>query len=351
MRALLNTDDGPTVVEDYTLASSIRPGEATISLEIGGVCATDIEVAQGYMGFRGVMGHEWVGVVEDAGNGDPLWVGQRVVGDINCPCGLCQTCSGGRPTHCPTRTVLGIVGRDGAFSERFHLPAANLHRVPDGVSSEAAAFVEPLAAACQILEQVHIRPTDRVAVLGMGRLGLMCSSTLALGGAHVVGIGRSDRHLNRLPPGVEGATLADFRAGSVGSSGSESSSGGPKADFDVVVDCTGNPHGLGIAGQLVRSRGTIVLKTTVHEQSPVNPTPWVLDEVTLVGSRCGPFEPALRLLARGLVDPTPWITGRFGLAQANQALIAAAKPEHVKVLIDARPHANPAIGTPRSNTP
>jgi len=314
MIGLVNSDGGPRVAQD--LPTPTREDEALIRLGVGGVCATDLEIAKGYMGFRGVMGHEWVGVVEAAP--DPSWVGRRVVGDINCPCGSCPTCRAGRPTHCPNRTVLGIAGRDGAFSQRFNLPLDNLHLVPDGVSDEAAVFVEPLAAALEILEQLHVRPSDRVVVLGTGRLGQLCARVLALTGAEVTGVGRDPGRLALLPNGVARARAEDL----------------DDAASDVVVDCTGAPEGLALATRLVRPRGTVVLKTTVHDPAPQLPTPWVIDEIHLVGSRCGPFDPALRLLASGAVDPTPLVTGRYPLDRADEALSAAAAREHVKVLID-----------------
>ncbi|PKN53793.1 MAG: alcohol dehydrogenase [Deltaproteobacteria bacterium HGW-Deltaproteobacteria-14] len=315
MIGLVNTDLGPRVATN--LPDPAPSGEALLRLSVGGVCATDIEIAKGYMGFRGVMGHEWVGVVEAAP--DPAWVGRRVVGDINCPCGACATCAAGRPTHCPHRTVLGIEGRDGAFSERFTLPLGNLHAVPDAVSDAAAVFVEPLAAALEILEQVHVRPSDRVVVLGTGRLGQLCARVLALTGAEVTGVGRDPGRLKLLPPGIARRRPDELAPGRA----------------DVVVDCTGAAEGLSLATTLVRPRGTVVLKTTVHDPAPQLPTPWVIDEIHLVGSRCGPFAPALRLLASGAVDPTPLITARYPLARADEALAAAALRDHVKVLIEA----------------
>lgn len=314
MIGLVNTDLGPRMAHD--LPHPAPAGEALLRLSVGGVCATDLEIAKGYMGFRGVMGHEWVGVVEAAP--DPAWVGRRVVGDINCPCGACATCAAGRPTHCPHRTVLGILGRNGAFSERFTLPLTNLHAVPDAVSDAAAVFVEPLAAALEILEQVHVCPSDRVVVLGTGRLGQLCARVLALTGAEVTGVGRDPGRLALLPPGVARRRPDELTLGRA----------------DVVVDCTGAPEGLSLATTLVRPRGTVVLKTTVHDPAPQLPTPWVIDEIHLVGSRCGPFDPALRLLASGAVDPTPLITARYPLARADEALAAAARRDHVKVLID-----------------
>ncbi len=312
MRALVLTQDGP-VVRDHI--PELRPGEATLRLEVGGVCATDLELVRGYMGFEGVLGHEWVGIVE---HGPAPLVGKRVVGDINCPCSECSTCHAGRPTHCPNRTVLGIQGRDGAFAERFSLPPENLHVVPEGVPPEAAVFVEPLAAACEILEQVHVRPTDRVVVLGLGRLGQLCARVLATTGADVHGVSRSPGKLELLPRHIVGHTLddVDFVRGS-----------------DVVVDATGSADGLALASSLLRPRGTLVLKTTVHDLGKVNPTGWVIDEITLVGSRCGPFGPALRLLASGAIDPTPLISAEMKLSEGVEALTKASEPSTLKVLL------------------
>jgi threonine dehydrogenase-like Zn-dependent dehydrogenase len=315
MRALSLGPAGPAVVEK---PDPVVPGEARVRVALGGVCATDLELVKGYMGFAGTLGHEWVGVVEDAP--DAAWVGRRVVGDINCPCGTCATCRSGRPTHCPTRTVLGIVNRDGAFAERLSLPVGNLHAVPDGVPDEAAVFVEPLAAACQIAEQVHVRPSSRVVVLGTGRLGQLCARVLALSGAEVAGVGRNPATLALLPRGVRAVPLADASA---------------LAGADVVVDTTGNPDGLALATSLVRARGTVVLKTTTHDIGRVAPNAWVIEEVSVVGSRCGPFEPALRLLAAGLVDPRPLVSARYPLARGVEALERAAAPGTVKVLLEA----------------
>ena len=313
MRALALTPDGP-VVRDQPLAA--RAGEATIRTVVAGVCATDLELVKGYMGFDGVLGHEWVGVVEDAP--DPAWIGRRVVGDINAACGECATCAAGRPTHCPQRTVLGIQDRDGAFAERLSLPLRNLHAVPEGVPDEAAVFVEPLAAACEILQQIHVRPTDRVVVLGVGRLGQLCARVLALTGARVDAISRNPGRLELLPPGIGRGTLdeADALAGA-----------------DLVVDCTGNPEGLALATKLVRPRGTLVLKTTTHDLGTLSPIPWILDEITLVGSRCGPFAPALRMLASGTVDPTDLISAEYALDDGLAALDRAARRDTVKVLL------------------
>ncbi|MCP4872829.1 MAG: alcohol dehydrogenase catalytic domain-containing protein [Proteobacteria bacterium] len=314
MRALVLTEEGPEAVDDRPEPN--HPGEALIELTCGGVCATDLELVKGYMGYTGVLGHEWVGRVAE--HPDPAWVGARVVGDINCVCGVCATCVAGRPTHCEDRTVFGIQNRDGAFSERFALPAANLHVVPAGVPDEAAVFVEPLAAACEILQQVHVRPTDVAVVLGVGRLGQLVARVLALTGATVIAVSRNPDRLKLLPKSVRGLTLDEV----------EQASGA-----DLVVDCTGSADGLQQATSLVRPRGTIVMKTTIHDVGSLTPIPWVIDEVTLVGSRCGPFAPALRLLAAGLVDPTPLITHRYGLDDGVEALDVAASRNSVKVLL------------------
>ena len=317
MRALCLGPDGPFV--DRGHRARLEPGEARLALRLGGVCATDLELVKGYMGFEGVLGHEFVADVLDAP--DPALVGRRVVGEINAACGACATCRSGRPTHCPSRTVLGIAGRDGAFADEFSLPVGNLHPVPDGVVDEAAVFVEPLAAACRILDQVHIRPSHRVVVLGLGRLGQLCARVLALTGAAVAGVSRSAAKRALLPPGIAGVGAADA---------------GALAGADVVVDCTGSADGLGLASDLVRPGGTLVMKSTVHAIGAARPTAWVVDEVTLVGSRCGPFAPALRLLAAGLVDPTPLVTARVSLDQGLDALARAAAPGGLKVLLDPR---------------
>lgn len=294
-----------------------RPGEALVRVRRSGVCATDLEILRGYMGFSGVLGHEWVGIVEAAA--DPDWIGRRVVGEINVACGQCELCRRALPTHCTERTVLGISGRDGAFAEYLSLPVGNLHRVPDGVSDEQAVFTEPLAAACAILEQVSIRPTDRVAVLGAGRLGQLCARVLALTGAEVIAVARSPAKLERLPIGI-GRWTAEA---------AETLRG-----LDVVVDCTGSSTGLELATRMVRPRGTIVLKTTVEAAHALHLAPWVIHEIAIVGSRCGPFAAALRLMEQGLVDPTVLIDEQYPLSQGIHALERARTPGILKVLIE-----------------
>jgi len=314
MRALVLTTTGP-VVQDHPDPLPVS-GEALLRPLLVGVCATDLELCRGYMGFTGVLGHELVAVVEQAD--DPAWVGRRVVGEINCPCGACTTCLAGRPTHCPHRTTLGIDGRDGCFAERVLLPQANLHLVPDGVSDEAAVFVEPLAAACRVLEQLHLHPSSRVVVLGAGRLGQLVARVLALTGAQIQAVDLAPSRLALLPVGIEPVLASDASA---------------LAGADVVVECTGHRDGLALASTLVRPCGTLVLKTTVADPAAPPVVPWVIHEITVLGSRCGPFAPALRLLAAGLVEPCPLISATLPLEQGVLALDRAAHPDTLKVLL------------------
>jgi len=292
------------------------PGEALVRVRLAGICNTDLEIVRGYMGFRGVLGHEFVGTVEEAE--DRSLIGQRVVGEINAYCGECPTCQAGRPTHCPHRTTLGIWGRDGAFAEYLTLPVRNLHTVPDAISDEEAVFTEPLAAALEILEQVHLRPTDRVVVLGDGKLGLLVAQVLALMGCDLLAVGR---HREKL------AILARRGIPTV----LESEAEGLAAD--VVVECTGRPEGFAAARRILRPRGTLVLKSTYHGRVEADLTGLVVDEITLVGSRCGPFPPALRMLERGLVDVRSLISAVYPLAQGVEAFARAAEPGVLKVLL------------------
>jgi threonine dehydrogenase-like Zn-dependent dehydrogenase len=306
-----------TLREDYA-APTPPSGEALVRVRLAGVCNTDLELVRGYMSFRGVPGHEFVGEVVQCDSA-PEWIGQRVVGEINAACGQCETCRAGRPTHCPHRTTLGIAGRDGAFAEYLCLPIANLHRVPENVPDEAAVFVEPLAAACEITQAVHIRPTDRVAVLGDGKLGLLCAQVLQLTGCDLLVIGHHEESLEILRRrGIQTTRRADI----------------PMSAYDVVVEATGTPEGFATARQLVRPRGTIVLKSTYHGAVDANLTRVVVDEVTLAGSRCGPFEPALRLLAQNLVEVMPLIQGHLRLSEGLAAFERAGQRGTLKILIE-----------------
>jgi threonine dehydrogenase-like Zn-dependent dehydrogenase len=317
MRALL-LDNGLQILGDYPTPEP-APGEALVRVRMAGICNTDLELAAGYRQFRGVPGHEFVGEIERA-PGAETWEGRRVVGEINAACGECPTCRAGRPTHCPHRTTLGIAGRGGAFAEYLTLPVRNLHPVPASIPDEIAVFTEPLAAACEILEQVHVRPTDRAVVLGDGKLGLLCAQVLALTGCDLTAIGHHAEKLNILAQrGIRTTLDGDSLAGSA----------------DLVVEATGHAGGYAAARRLVRPRGTIVLKSTYHGSIDADLTAVAVDEVTLVGSRCGPFGPALRLLEQRLVDVIQLIQARYPLVDAVAAFEHAARPGTLKVLVDA----------------
>jgi threonine dehydrogenase-like Zn-dependent dehydrogenase len=297
------------------------PGEALVRVRVAGICNTDLELVRGYYPYAGVPGHEFVGVVEEA-TGAPEWVSRRVVGEINSACGECPTCRAGRPSHCERRTVLGIVGRDGAFATHLRLPVRNLHAVPDGMPDEVAAFTEPTAAALELQEQVRVSPGDRAVVIGAGKLGNLVAQTLAATGCRLLVVGRSPRPLALLAArGILTATAEGIE---------------PRR-ADLAVECTGNPEGLELARRAVRPRGTIVLKSTYHGEAAIDMAPFVVDEITLVGSRCGPFAPALASLARGDVDPRPLVEARYPLADAVAAFAHAARPGTLKILVDCSP--------------
>lgn len=291
------------------------PDEALIRLRLGGICNTDLELVRGYQGFRGTLGHEFVGKVIA---GPREWLGARVVGEINVGCGACEWCRRGVPTHCDNRRVLGIADYDGAFADLFRLPVANLHRVPENVADEEAVFAEPLAAACQVLDSAHIRPSERVVLLGAGKLGLLAAQVLGLVGCDLAVVVRHERQARMVAGwGLLPVRRDDLRDG----------------EADVVVDCTGTPEGLRDALRLVRARGTVVLKSTYAGPATVDLAPLVVNEVRVVGSRCGPFGAALRLLERRLVDVLPLIEARYPLAQAQDAFARAAQPGTLKVLL------------------
>ena len=293
-------------------------GEAVVRVRLAGICGTDLELLRGYYPFAGVPGHEFVGIVEEAPSA-PEWIGRRVVGEINAACGTCATCRAGRRTHCPARTVLGIRGRDGAFAERLALPVVNLHEVPAAVPDEEAVFTEPLAAALQIQAQVPLRPDQRVLVLGAGRLGTLVARTLTRTGAQVRVAARLAARRDQLrAAGVDAVSPEDVRAGSA----------------DVVVDCTGHPEGFVRARAAVRARGTIVLKSTYAGEAPVNLSSVVVDEITVVGSRCGAFAPALELLAARALPVADLVQARYALARGVDAFAEAARPGALKVLLE-----------------
>lgn len=298
------------------------PGEARLRVRTAGVCSTDLEMVKGYYPFTGVPGHEFVAVVDQVNPstpGDQEWLGTRVVGEINASCWECEACRAGRPTHCERRTVLGISRRDGIFAEYAILPLVNLHLVPDGLSDEMAVFTEPLAAALEIQEQVQIKPDDRVLVIGSGRLGQLIAQTLALTGCSLKVLARRPRQMELLRArGIDVISAPEIAPGR----------------FDIVVEATGSPQGFDLARKAVRTRGTIVLKSTYAGDLTVNMSGVVVDEITLLGSRCGPFAPALRLLDQGRVDVLPLIEARYPLEQGLQAFEHAAAPGVLKVLIE-----------------
>ena len=316
MQALWLEDRRLRLRED-TPSPEAPPGEAVVRVLVAGLCNTDLEMVKGYYPFTGVPGHEFVGCVESAPSA-PERVGRRVVGEINASCGACETCRARRPTHCERRTVLGIKDRHGAFAERLVLPVANLHDVPEGVSDEAACFAEPLAAALEIQEQVDVRADDRIVIIGAGKLGQLVARTLGLRARDVLVVGRDRVRLRSLLElGLRVGTADDLAPGRA----------------DIVVECTGNPEGLALATRAVRPRGTVVLKSTYHGSASLDVSRLVVNEVTLVGSRCGPFAKALELLATGRVDVASLVHARYPLAEGLRAFEEAARPGALKVLL------------------
>ena len=286
-----------------------RNGECRIRVTYAGICGTDLELIRGYTNYAGIPGHEFVGVVEDAPNTDRHWIGKRVVGEINVSCGVCDSCISGIREHCPTRSVLGILNRDGAFATHVSLPAINLHAIPDSLSDQAAVFVEPTAAACEILTQVEVNRNTRVAVIGDGRLGLLIGQVLHSTGATVTQIGR---HPNKLK-------LAE----SFGLSTALSKNTFAPKSFDLTVDATGHPDGLQCAINLARPRGTVVMKSTFHGATPVELWPAVVDELTLIGSRCGPFEQGIEMLVKQHVKTESLVAGSYQLESFGTAFAVA----------------------------
>jgi threonine dehydrogenase-like Zn-dependent dehydrogenase len=298
-----------------------RADEALIIIRMTGICGTDLELVKGYYPYTGIPGHEFVGEVVDVPdplNTDQNWVGRRVVGEINAVCGACEQCRSGRPTHCEKRTVLGIINRDGVFAEYTTLPLENLHIVPDSVSDEAAVFTEPLAAALEIQQQVNIHPTDRVLLIGAGRLGQLIAQTLSLTGCDLRVVARQ-LHQKSLLTGrgirlIDEDDIQQWR-------------------YDLVVEATGSSSGFELARKALRPRGTLVLKSTYKGEITVNFSSIVVDEINIIGSRCGPFEPALRLLEQKEVDPTILVAAEFHLKDGLKAFGEAEKTGVLKVLL------------------
>ncbi|BAZ21762.1 zinc-containing alcohol dehydrogenase superfamily protein [Kalymmatonema gypsitolerans NIES-4073] len=292
------------------------PGEALVRVLCAGICNTDLELKRGYYPYAGILGHEFVGVVEQ---GPEHLVNQRVVGEINAVCGRCRFCRSGQPTHCENRTVLGIVNRNGAFAEYLCLPIENLHPVPNNIPTEVATFTEPLAAALEIQQQVKLHPDDRVLVVGDGKLGILVAQTIALTGCDLLVVGRHRDKLAHLEARGIKTGFADTVTDRA---------------FDISVECTGNSEGFALARRALRPRGTLVLKSTYAGNLSLDASSLVVDEITLIGSRCGPFAPALDLLQQEKVDVKSLINARYPLADGLTAFERAQTKGVLKVLLE-----------------
>ncbi len=314
VRALTVDGGGLRLVEDAA-RPECGPNEVLIRPRLAGICNTDLELVRGYYGYKGILGHEFVGEVVE---GPASWRGKRVVGEINVACGECDFCRAGIPSHCRNRTVLGILNHAGAFADYVSLPVTNLHVVPDDVPDSQAVFTEPLAAALEVLESTHILPSSRVLVLGVGKLGMLVVQVLRLTGADLTAVIRHEKQRRLLSKwAVPAAYFEEL----------------PAAQADVVVDCTGRAEGFADALKLLRPRGTLVLKSTYHGIPTADLTQVAVQEFTVVGSRCGPFAAALRLLQQRLVDVESLIEGRFPLAKGVDAFAKAAEAGVLKILL------------------
>lgn len=312
MRAVV-LDGGVAVRRDYPVPVP-EQDEVLVRVTRAGICDTDLQLMAGYMGFRGVPGHEFVGVAQGG-----KYKGKRVTAEINCGCGKCELCVGGMANHCPNRTVVGILGRDGAFADYVRVQERNVHALPDELGDDEAVFVEPLAAAFQVPRQVPLERRHKVLVLGDGKLGNLVAQVVKLYGCQVMVVGKHERKLQLVERlGIPAERLDEFRR---------------RRAHDIVVDCTGREGGLAAAMEFVRPRGTIVLKTTVAGPHSVNLAPIVVDEVTVVGSRCGPFGTAIDALRSKKVQVLPLVDEIYRLEDAAGALEAAREPERLKVLL------------------
>jgi len=317
MRALCI--DGSSLALQERATPSLESGRAIVRMRIAGVCKTDLEIARGYMNFAGVLGHEGMGEVAE---GPSEWVGKRVVSEINFACGNCPACEQNLGRHCPARQVMGILAADGTFAEYVSVPVANLHAVPDRIDDERASFIEPLAAAFEVVEQLGTVAGQRAIVLGDGKLGLLVAQVLDEAGARVLAVGHHADHLALLSSrGIETREASEFRPADE-----------PRAD--LVVEATGSAAALAGALAATRPRGRLVLKTTVAEHLPIDLAPVVIDEIQIVGSRCGPFAPAIEALESGAIDVAGLIEEKFPLSRAEEALERAARRGSRKILID-----------------
>ena len=297
-----------------------RENEALIRVLMAGICGTDMEIVKGYKGFKGVPGHEFIGVVEKTNGRYSNLSGKRVVGEINLGCGTCEFCVRGAEKHCRQRAALGITDKDGVFAEYVTLPLKNLWEVPDRVSDEEAVFTEPLAAAFEVAQQVHVKPTDKVLVLGDGKLGLLVALVLSQSGANIMLAGKHEAKLDI-------ARRQKIRVKRVDELSKSRA-------YEIVVEATGSAEGIDSALDLVKPRGTIVLKSTIAEEKKMNLTRAVIEEVTIVGSRCGPFPPALAALASGRIQVKPLISAVYPFREASKAFERARQEDAVKVLLD-----------------
>jgi alcohol dehydrogenase len=336
MKALFFDGLMPHFIEKYHTPEP-EENEALIRVLVAGICTTDIEVTKGYKGFRGVPGHEFVGVVERVNGGYPGLIGKRVVGEINLGCGGCEYCAKGLEKHCLSRTTLGISEKDGVFAEYVTLPLKNLWEVPDNVADEEAVFTEPLAAAFEVLEQTHVKPTDKIAVLGDGTLGILMAFVLAQSGLDIILVGKHESKLSiAARQKIKTRKLEELQR---------------RRGYEVVVEATGSPTGLETALGIVKPRGTVVAKTTLApessesshehaglagERTSLDLTRIVVDEITVLGSRCGPFPPALAALAKGRVDVKPLISATYPFDEVLTALKRAGESGSLRVLLDFR---------------
>jgi len=315
MKALIY--DGTVRLDTKHPVPERKSFEVLIRVLKAGICRTDLEIIKGYLDFKGILGHEFVGVVQEGPDSNLL--GKRVVGEINISCGKCIYCLRGLRSHCRNRSALGIQNRNGVFAEYVCLPIENIHAVPDAVSDDQAIFVEPLAAALSILNQVHVRPEESVIILGDGKLGILCAQVIKMSGAQVLAVGK---HLEKLAilgkRGIRTCTVDELS----------------REKADIVVECTGAPSGFRAAFDLIHPRGTIVLKSTYAAHPKVDLSPIVINEITVVGSRCGSFPPAIRFLEQNAIDTESLISKRFPLGRGFAALRAAKESDVLKVVLD-----------------
>ena len=308
--------DGKQIILDKNFPDP-PSDETLVRVNLAGICGTDLEILDGYMEYTGILGHEFVGTVEKSRN--PTMVGKRVVGEINAGCGKCDSCMSGMQRHCPSRTVLGILKRDGAFAEFLSLPEKNLHVIPDSISNEQAVFVEPLAAAFEIKEQVSLKPEWNVAVVGDGRLAQLIIQVIKLTCSNITCFGKHESKL-------EGLVQSGIKI----KIGIESTD---EKLFDLVVEATGSNSGFVDTMKLVKPRGIVILKSTIASRENLDLTPTIINEITLIGSRCGLFKPAIDALASGIISVNSMIDSTFPLEKFEDAIVHAKKPNTLKVFL------------------